>query len=118
MNLIESELLKNDEHMSECGPWPKVHDQDLSATGRMALEERYQERVAALVRELRDERQLTYEKLAEALAGMGVRIKPQVLANKINRGTFNAGFAVMVLEAMGYTGMDFPKPPARLKGRR
>lgn len=84
----------------------------------MALEDQYQQRVQALVQELRDERQLTYEKLAEVLQTMGAHIKPQVLANRINRGRFSAGFAFMLLEAMGTSHVQYPKPPARLKASK
>jgi hypothetical protein len=74
-----------------------------------------QARVRALVKELRDAQGLSYKTLAARLARVGLDIDDRVLANRINRGTFTAGFLVLLLEAFDATKLEVPKKPGRLK---
>ena len=74
-----------------------------------------QARVRDLVKELRDARGLSYKELAAQLSVLGVTIDDRVLANRINRGTFSAGFLVLLLQVLGATSMAVTKKPARLR---
>ena len=84
----------------------------------MKFEESFQLRMQALLKELRDESQLSYKELAALLEHEGVHIDATVLANKVNRGTFSAGFALAVLSVLGYNSVTFPRAPKRLKAAR
>ncbi len=57
--------------------------------------------VKGILRAEMKRRNLTYEQLAERLAGIGVRTDPHVLRNKVARGGFSAVFFVQCLRAMG-----------------
>jgi hypothetical protein len=46
-------------------------------------------------------RQMTYDQLAERLAGLGVRDTAVNIRNKVARGGFSAVFLVQCLRAMG-----------------
>ena len=75
-------------------------------------------RMRALLRELRDDSGLSYEELAKRLAAHGVVISPRVLNNRLNRGNFNAGFALAVLQVFGVAELHLTKAPARLRVRK
>jgi hypothetical protein len=118
MQFINIELIKNDEPETELLLTYSSGRDMLSGAGRVTVEDEYQKRVVDLVKELRDAQQLTWEALAAKLAKMGEPMKPQVLANKVNRGRFQAGFAVLILQALGTDTMHYPKPPNRLKATK
>lgn len=84
----------------------------------MKFEESFQLRMQTLIKELRDEAQLSYKELAALLEQEGVHIDATVLANKVNRGTFSAGFALAILSVLGYSTLTFPKAPKRLAAMR
>ena len=75
-------------------------------------------RMRALLRELRDDSGLSYEELAARLAAHGVVISPRVLNIRLNRGNFNAGFALTVLQVFGVAELQLTKAPARLRVRK
>jgi hypothetical protein len=74
-----------------------------------------QARARALVKELRDAQGLSYKTLAARLSRLGLDIDDRVLANRINRGSFSAGFLVLLLQAFGMTKLEITKASARLK---
>ena len=74
-----------------------------------------QARVRALVRELRVSQGLTYKDLVARLAKLGLHIDDRVLNNRINRGTFTAGFLVLLLQALNAQTLEVTKAPARLR---
>lgn len=71
----------------------------------------YEARAKALVKELREEKQFTYEQLALALQQYGVRMEVQSLTNRINRGRYSFTFALQVLAAMGVRTIAVPQLP-------
>ena len=81
----------------------------------MDAEAEAQARVRDLVKELRDAHGLSYKALAARLSRLGVTIDDRVLANRINRGSFSAGFLVLLLQALDTPGLEVTKPPARLR---
>lgn len=81
----------------------------------MDAEAEAQARVRDLVRELRDEQSLSYKELAARLFRLGVDIDDRVLANRINRGSFSAGFLVVLLQAFETPVLQATKAPARLR---
>ena len=81
----------------------------------MDSEAEAQARACALVKELRDAQGLSYKALAARLSRLGLDIDDRVLANRINRGGFSAGFLVLLLQALGVTQLEVTKRPARLK---
>ncbi|MDE2626642.1 MAG: hypothetical protein KGL99_05760 [Burkholderiales bacterium] len=81
----------------------------------MDAEAEAQARVRDLVKELRDAQGLSYKELAARLARLGVDIDDRVLANRINRGGFDAGFLTLLLEAFGTPKLEVTKAPARLR---
>jgi len=45
--------------------------------------------------------------LAELLAEKGISISPRTLSRRISRGSFDAGFFLMFLQALGVKQIDF-----------
>lgn len=84
----------------------------------MTTEESFQLRLQELIRELRAEEQLSYKELAARLEREGFTIDAKVLANRVNRGTFSAGFALAVLQALGCSSLTFPRGPKRLRATK
>lgn len=80
----------------------------------MGSEEQYQIRMQALIKELRASEALSYKELAKRLEQQGLEIDAKVLANKVNRGNFSAGFALSLLAALGYHSLGFTTPTKRL----
>jgi len=72
-----------------------------------------QARIRALVKELRDTQGLSYKTLAARLARFGLEIDDRVLSNRINRGTFTAGFLVLLLQALDVTHLEIIKRPGQ-----
>ncbi len=54
----------------------------------------YEARAKSIIKDLRDQRQLSYRELAERLVAMGVRVDERILINRINRGSFSFAFAL------------------------
>ena len=75
----------------------------------MNVRELYVTRAKSLVKELREEKSVSYEQLAERLVSYGVRMETQALINRINRGRFTFAFALQVLAALGVRSIDIPQ---------
>lgn len=75
----------------------------------------FQQRARELVLELRAERELSYKELALLLEEAGLLIDAKVLANRVHRGTFDAGFFFALLHALGARQVNFSKPTSRFK---
>lgn len=71
----------------------------------------YDARAKSLVKDLREQKGVSYKELARRLEGFGVRVDVQVLINRINQGKFSFAFALMVLAALEVDSIDVPKPP-------
>jgi Domain of unknown function (DUF6471) len=54
--------------------------------------EQWQQRVRGLLRAELAHRDISYRKLVERLARMGIKESKQNIANKLSRGTFTAAF--------------------------
>ncbi len=77
----------------------------------------YEQQAKAILQNLRVDKELTHTELARRLEAHGVRLEPQALINKLNRGTYSFTFALQVLAAMGVKVIHVPQLPARTKGR-
>lgn len=69
----------------------------------------YDARAKSLIKDLREQKGVSYKELARRLEGFGVHIDVQVLINRINQGKFSFAFALMVLAALGVDNVDVPK---------
>ena len=73
-----------------------------SLSGRpMKSEEEWAKQSKGLLRAELARRNVTYQKLAQALAAIGVQETPENIANKVSRGKFTAVFLLQCLEAIG-----------------
>jgi hypothetical protein len=75
----------------------------------MKAREFYEARAKALIKELRESRDMSYADLALRLQSYGVVMSERVLINRINRGTFTFSFALMVLAALNGEMVEVPK---------
>lgn len=68
-----------------------------------------------LVLNTRRDKDLSYKELCRRLEGHGVRMSEQTLINKLNRGLYSFGFALLMLHVMGVASVKVPKlePPKR-----
>jgi hypothetical protein len=78
----------------------------------------YEARAKSLVKELREEKHVSYEQLSKNLVAYGVKMETQALINRINRGRFTFTFALQVLAALGVKSIQVPqlgqaKPPVK-----
>ena len=71
----------------------------------------YRARAKSAIKELREQKGISYEELARRLSQSNPRMEVQVLINRINRGAFSFAFAMEVLAAMGEEQMAIPKLP-------
>jgi hypothetical protein len=69
--------------------------------GAMKTDDEWVNFVKGTIRVEMTRRQMTYDDLAERLAGLGVKDTPVNLRNKIARGGFSAVFFVQCLKAIG-----------------
>lgn len=75
----------------------------------MKAREFYEARAKALIKKLREDREMSYADLALRLQSYGVFVSERVLINRINRGTFTFSFAMMVLDALNAEMLEIPK---------
>ena len=68
----------------------------------------YELQARNLIKQLREDKDLTYTQLQRRLTAHGVVIENQVLINKINRGSYSFTFALQVLAAMDVTTLKVP----------
>jgi len=59
----------------------------------------------------------SHKELAERLARLGETIDDRVLANRVNRGGFDAGFLTLLLDALGTPNLEVTELHARLRAR-
>lgn len=55
------------------------------------------------------QRAMNSRELAELLSEYGVDVEPKTLSRRINRGTFDAGFFLLCLAALGAERVDIPE---------
>lgn len=60
-------------------------------------------KASALLKGAMRERGWSYSELSEALKPLGIKRSATVINRRINRGSFNAGFLLACLSAMGVT---------------
>jgi hypothetical protein len=77
----------------------------------------YETQAKALIKGLREDKNLSYKELARRLAGVGVVIDVQVLINRINQGKFSFTFALQLLAAMGVESIDIPRRTRTKSGK-
>lgn len=70
----------------------------------------YEARAKSLIKDLREERGISYKELARRLEAEGAPVDVQVLINRVNQGKFTFSFALQLLAAMGVETLDVPKP--------
>ena len=68
----------------------------------------YAKEARDLIKQIRDEKEITYAKLAERMEVHGARIETRALINKINRGRFTFAFALQVLTALDVAVLKLP----------
>jgi hypothetical protein len=61
----------------------------------------YEARAKSIVKDLRESKDVSYKELSRRLADYGVHIEPQVLINRINRGSYSFAFALHLLALLG-----------------
>jgi transcriptional regulator with XRE-family HTH domain len=71
----------------------------------------YEVQAKALIKQLREDKSLSYKELARRLEAQGVVMDDQVLINRINRGGFSFAFALQLLAAMDVHTLKVPRPP-------
>jgi len=68
----------------------------------------YELQARDLIKQMREDKDLTYTELQRRLTAHGVVIENQVLINKINRGRYSFTFALQVLAAMDVATLKVP----------
>jgi len=61
-----------------------------------------------LLLELRRDKGLTYKELCRRLETYDVQMSEQALINKLNRGLYSFGFALLMLDVMGASSVKVP----------
>jgi hypothetical protein len=62
-----------------------------------------------LVLNTRRDKDLSYKELCRRLEAYGVHMSEQALINKLNRGLYSFGFALLVLDVMGAASIKVPR---------
>ena len=68
----------------------------------------YEKQARDLIKQAREEKQLTYAQLAELLKAHGAVLEERALINKINRGRFTFAFALQVMAALDMEVLKLP----------
>lgn len=71
-------------------------------------EEIYLMHARDLLLELRRDKELTYKELCRRLEAYDVHMTEQALINKLNRGLYSFGFALLMLDVMGASSVKVP----------
>lgn len=71
----------------------------------------YQKQAKKIIKDVRENLDVSYKDLSLRLEAYGVHIEPQVLINRINKGKFSFTFALQVLAALGYQYISIPEYP-------
>lgn len=114
------QFIESDEQLFMSRPRPLksciTFDESLAAT--VETEAEAQARVRDLIKELRDAQGLSYKELAARLARLGENLDARALNNRINRGSFSAGFLVLLLQALDSRSLDVTSAPSRLRAKQ
>lgn len=70
----------------------------------------YEARAKSLIKDLREEKGISYKDLARRLEAEGAPVDVQVLINRVNQGKYSFSFALQLLAAMGVETLTVPKP--------
>ncbi|MDQ3059253.1 MAG: helix-turn-helix transcriptional regulator [Pseudomonadota bacterium] len=70
----------------------------------------YEARAKSLIKDLREEKGISYKDLARRLEAEGTPIDVQVLINRVNQGKYSFSFALQLLAAMGVETVTVTKP--------
>lgn len=84
----------------------------------METDELFQQRLRELILELRADEGWSYKELARKLAEQGLTINDKTLANRVQVGKFDGGFALALLHAFGKGQLKFGKPTSRIKAEK
>lgn len=76
----------------------------------------YEARAKAIVKNLREEKSISYKELARRLEGQGVTMDVQALINRVNQGKFSFAFALQLLAAMDVESLTVPKRGSTKEG--
>lgn len=76
----------------------------------MKPREFYEAQAKSIIKDLREDKGLSYKEHARRLESGGVHMDVQVLINRVNQGRFSFAFALQLLSAMGVEGLDVPRP--------
>lgn len=68
----------------------------------------YETQARDLVRQIREQKQISYDQLAKRLVAHGVVLDTQALINKVNRGRYTFVFALQVLAALDVRELSLP----------
>ena len=68
----------------------------------------YKAQAKALIKDLRDSKQLTYKELARLLEEPGAPVDVQELINQVNDGAYSFALGLQFLAAMGVTTIEVP----------
>jgi hypothetical protein len=73
----------------------------------------YEARAKSIIKDLREQRQMSYKELARRLTAMGLPTDERILINRVNRGNYSFAFALQLLAAMDEDTVTVPKlaPP-------
>jgi hypothetical protein len=75
----------------------------------------YEARAKSILKDLREEKQISYKDLARRLEAHGVVMDVQALINRVNKGKFSFTFALQVLAALGVEQLEIPRnQPSKL----
>jgi transcriptional regulator with XRE-family HTH domain len=78
----------------------------------------YEARAKSFIKDLREEKGVSYKELASRLSSGGLPMTEQALINRFNRGRFSLAFALQVLSALGVASLPVPQmksPKAAVK---
>jgi transcriptional regulator with XRE-family HTH domain len=71
----------------------------------------YEARAKSTIKNIREQKQLSFKELARRLEAVGVQMSDQVLINRVNRGNYSFAFALQLLAVMGVDILEVPKLP-------
>lgn len=75
----------------------------------MNVRQFYEARAKAIVKDLREEKSISYKELAHRLEGQGVTMDVKALINRVNQGKFSFAFALQLLAARDVESFSVPK---------
>ena len=75
----------------------------------------YEREAKSIIKNRREEKDLSYRELAERLTRFGVVVSERILINRLNRGRYSFTFALQLLAALDVEVLRVPRPPAKPK---